>query len=431
MLVSLGLDFNRADVGTRESFHLTDSEVEGAYVRKTECHGVREFLVINTCNRVELYGWLEASPRSLRSPHRYLALRYFGSDVEAERFLAVATHRLGRGAVEHLFRVASGLESQILGDIHIQGQVRRAYRLTVETGTLGPHLHRLLDMALRTGKAVKRETELMSGRSSVGSEAAALAARRLGGLEGKRCAVVGCGKIGAHTTQSLLKLGADVVLLNRTAGRAEQLAASVGGRVGDWDRLHAEVAASEVAIVATGSRTPVILLDNLLRERSAGDPHLLLIDVGMPRNVEPAIAGFPDTTLVDLDQLHPDAALVARSRVDAVPKAQDMVSAHIDEYMAWQTSQGAKEALRPLREALHEICMREIRYATEQGGSENDLERAAGRIVSKLLARPMTVLRGTERDQDVEVVHGALRLIFENERRAGSDLPPELETASG
>ena len=108
-----------------------------------------------------------------------------------------------------------------------------------------------------------------------------------------------------------------------------------------------------------------------------------------------------------------------------------MVSAHIDEYMAWQTSQGAKEALRPLREALHEICMREIRYATEQGGSENDLERAAGRIVSKLLARPMTVLRGTERDQDVEVVHGALRLIFENERRAESDSPPELETASG
>lgn len=418
MLVSLGLDFNRADVGTRESFHLTDAEVEGAYARRTECHGVKEFLVINTCNRVELYGWLEASPRSLRSPHRYLAMRYFGDDVEAERFLAAASQRLGRSAVEHLFRVASGLESQILGDIHIQGQVRRAYRQATANDMLGPHLHRLLDMALQTGKSVKRETELMTGRSSVGSEAAALAARRVGGLEGRRCVVVGCGKIGAHTTQSLLKLGADVTLLNRSPGRAEQVAAGIGGTIGDWSRLHAEVARAEVAIVATGSRTPVIRLDALLGERTSGDGHLLLIDVGMPRNVEPAIAGFPEITLVDLDQLHPEAALVARSRTDAVPQAQELVAGHVDEYMAWQASQGAKEALRPLREALHEICMREIRYATENGGADEDLERAAGRIVSKLLARPMTVLRGSERDEDVEVVHGAMRLIFERERRA-------------
>lgn len=423
MLVSLVLDFNRADVGTRESFHLTDAEVEGAYVRETECHGVKEFLVINTCNRVELYGWLEASPRSLRSPHRYLAMRYFGDDVEAERFLAAASQRIGRGAVEHLFRVASGLESQILGDIHIQGQVRRAYRFATESGTLGPHLHRLLDVALKTGKAVKRETELMTGRSSVGSEAAALAARRLGGLEGKRCAVVGCGKIGAHTAQSLLKLGADVVLLNRSPARAQQVASGIGGTIGDWSRLHAEVARSEVAIVATGSRTPVIRLEELLEERTSGDPHLLLIDVGMPRNVEPAIAGFPCTTLVDLDQLHPEAALVARSRVDAVPQAQEVVAAHVDEYIAWQASQGAKEALRPLREALHEICMREIRYATENGGEDADLQRAAGRIVSKLLARPMTVLRASDRDHDVEVVHGALRLIFENERARELEAP--------
>lgn len=430
MLVSLGLDFNRADVGTRESFHLTDSEVEGAYVRDTECHGVREFLVINTCNRVELYGWLEASPRSLRSPHRYLARRYFGSDVEAERFLSAASPRIGRSAVEHLFRVASGLESQILGDIHIQGQVRRAYRHAVDSGTMGPHLHRLLDVALKTGKAVKRETELMSGRSSVGSEAAALAGRRLGGLKGRRCAVVGCGKIGTHAALNLIKLGADVVLLNRSPGRAEHVRDTVGGTIGDWSQLHGEVARSEVVVVATGSRTPVIRLDELIAERTGADPHLLIVDIGMPRNVEPAIAGFPNTTLIDLDELHPEVALVARSRDDAVPHAQDIVAGHVDEYMAWQTSHGAKEALRPLRENLQEICLREIRYAKERGASDADMQRAASRIVSKLLARPMTVLRDAERDQDVEVVHGAMRLIFD-EDRAVPQLPSELEAASG
>lgn len=412
MLTFLGLDYHGADVGLRESFHRSDGEVEGAYARTPRVPGVDEFLVLNTCNRIELYGWLSAGPRIIRTPHRHLALRYFGNAPEADRFVEAATRLTGRDAAEHLFRVAAGLESQILGDIHIQGQIRRAYRTATESGTLGPHLHRLLDTALKAGKAVKRETDLMSGRSSVGSEAAHLMDRRLGGVKGRRCVVVGCGKIGSHAAQSLLKLGADLRLLNRSPGRAEELARSTGGTVVEWSRLHAEVAAADAVIVATGARTPVVRLGPLLDERTSGDGELLIIDVAMPRNVEPGIAGFPQVTLVDLDQLHPEAASVARARQAAVPMAQRLVGEHADQYQAWQSSQGAREALRPLREALEEICLREITYATGAAG-QGDAERAAGRIVSKLLARPMTVLRGRRCDADVEVVGGALKLLFQ------------------
>jgi glutamyl-tRNA reductase len=421
VLISLVLDFHCADVGVREAFHRSDDEVEGLYARRSGVGGVREFLVLNTCNRIELYGWLEATPRTLRTPHLQLALRYFGDTEEARRFVEAATARTGRSVVEHLFRVTSGLESQILGDIHIQGQIRRSYRIATEAGMVGPHLHRLFDTALKTGKAVKRETDLMAGRSSVGSEAAQLADRRLGGLRGKRCLIVGCGKIGTHAAQSLIKLGAEVRLLNRSPQRAETLARTTGGAIGDWSQLHAEVARADAVIVATGARTPVIRLEPLLAERTSTDGPLMIVDVAMPRNVEPGIAGFPDVTLIDLDQLHPEAASVARARQAAVPMAESLVADHADEYLAWQASQGARDALRPLREALEEICLREISFAAGQG-AESDARRAAGRIVSKLLARPMTVLRGRQRDEDVEVVGGAMRLIFSEE--AGLEARP-------
>ncbi len=412
MLISLGLDYSRADVSLRESFHRSDGEVEGAYARGAKVPGVEEFMVLNTCNRIELYGWLSAGPRILREPHLHLAKRYFGDLDEAAQFTEAATLLSGRSVVEHILRVAGGLESQILGDIHIQGQIRRAYRAATDASMMGPHLQRLMDMALRAGKAVKRETDLMAGRSSVGSEAAHLADRRLGGLEGKRCVIVGCGKIGSHAAQSLLKLGADVLLLNRSRGRGEQVARTLGGAVGEWSRMHEEVARADAVIVATGARTPVVRLEPLLEHRTSGDGELLIIDVAMPRNVEPGIAGFPSVTLVDLDQLHPEAASVARSRQASVPQAETLVQQHVDEYVAWQSSLGAREALRPLREALEAICLREIEYATGEAG-QGDAQRAAGRIVSKLLARPMTVLRGRSRDEDVEVVGGAIRLIFE------------------
>lgn len=415
MLISLGLDFTHADVATRESFHLSDAEVEVAYARTPMRGIVQEFLAVNTCNRVELYGWVArgVGPFDL---HLLLAERYFGRADEAARFMAAATGRSGADAVAHLFRVTAGLESQILGDIHILGQLRQAYRLADRVGVMGPNLHRLLDTAIRAGKAVKRETELMVGRSSVGSEAVQSASRRLGGLENRRCVVVGCGKIGKHTLQSLVKLGAgDVVLLNRTRRRADELAAVEGGRVEDWSSFEEQVAGADAVFVATGARAPILDAEGLRPHRSPDAEPLLIVDVSMPRNVCADVQELPGVDLVDLDQLHPEAASVARARQAAVPHAEILVREHVHEFMTWQASSGAREALRPLREALREICIREIDYAT---GGDADVARAATRIVSKLLARPMTVLREEGAHQDIESISGAMRLLFTDEHGA-------------
>jgi glutamyl-tRNA reductase len=422
LLISLGLDFTHADVATRESFHLSDAEVEAAYARTPVRGVIQEFLAVNTCNRVELYGWA-VDPHPFQDLHLLLAQRYFGRSDEAARFMAAATSRTQRDAVTHLLSVCAGLESQILGDIHILGQLRQAYRLADRVGVMGPNLQRLLDTAIRAGKAVKRETELMVGRSSVGSEAAELVARRLGGLEGRTVAVVGAGKIGSHTVQSMIKLGAsDLRVLNRTKSRAEALAQAHGGSAVDWADFYATVATADAVVVATGARRPILWRDALCTARSPEAAPLLVVDISMPRNVAPDVGTLEDVHLVDLDQLHPQAASVARARQAAVPEAHGLVDRHADEFMAWQASREAREALRPLREALEAICVREIGFHSD---NEGEVERVASRIVSKLLARPMTVLREHGPDSDLEAISGAMRLLFT------AELPQELTRKTG
>ena len=412
MLISLGLDFTHADVSTRESFHLSDAEVEAAYQRTPVQGAIQEFLAVNTCNRVELYGWAEDGHK-IPNLHLLLAQRYFGRVDEAARFMSAAIARRGAEAVRHMFRVTGGLESQILGDIHILGQLRQAYRLADRLGVMGPNLHRLLDTAIRTGKAVKRETELMAGRSSVGSEAAQLAHRELDGLAGKQCVVVGSGKIGSHTLQSLAKLApGDLVVLNRTLERAERLTENHGGRAEPWERFLEVVSGADAVIVATGARCPILTRDDLEPLVAGRTRPLLVVDVSMPRNVAVEVGEIPCVELVDLDRLHPEAATVARSRQASVPQAEQIIAQHVAEFMTWQASSGAREALRPLREALEEICVREIQYAA---GKDADVQRAATRIVSKLLARPMTVLRQHPHYEDLESVTGAMKLLFADE----------------
>ena len=407
MLISLGLDYTHADVETRESFHLSEERVAEAYARTSPTGTIREFFSVNTCNRIELYGW--ATSIGGFDPHEDLAVRYFGKGEQAQRFLSKANHRVGRQAIEHLFRVTAGLESQILGDIHIIGQLRTAYRDATGTDAMGPHLHRLLDTAIRCGKSVKRDTELMTGRSSVGSEAATTVVRSLVDPAEAMVVVLGAGKIGSHAAESLVKQSVGrVVVVNRTHERGLALAESAGCEAAEWSAFERLLHEAHAVIVATGASKPLVRPDHVdTRPASAGP--MLIVDISMPRNVDPRVREVEGVRLVDLDQLHPEAACVARARQAAVPHAESIVREHAGEFLEWVSQSGAREALRPLRERLLEICLREIEYAA---GKHANAERAAGRIVSKLMAQPMTVLRAQGGSAEMAELTGALRTLF-------------------
>ncbi|MEJ2503525.1 MAG: glutamyl-tRNA reductase, partial [Gemmatimonadota bacterium] len=393
MLVSLGLDFNDFDLGIRERYHL-DTRGLADLLAIEPGATVTERVALATCNRIEVYGWSgREGAAGIRADLDELARAWAPDDPAARELRSTATARHGVGVLRHLCRVAGGLESQVLGDFQILGQVRRAYRRAIDAGAAGPHLRSLFDRALHAGKRVRSETDLVSRANSVGARAAGVAAGRLGGLAGRRCVVVGCGKTGAQAARALRKLGAtDLVLVNRTPERADRLARELGRgvRAASLRRLHATLAQADLAIVATGAPEPLVREQPLRRaRRAAGDAGpLLLLDVSMPRNVAPAVARVPETSVLDLDTVWPDTA-EPDARRSAVDAARVVVEEEVAAFVAWRSRACARDALVPLRQVLDGICRREVAFAA----GDDVAERVADRIVAKVMAYPMAALR--------------------------------------
>jgi glutamyl-tRNA reductase len=301
----------------------------------------------------------------------------------------------------------------VLGDAQILGQVRTAYRQASEAGAVGPMLHRVFDAALHTGKRVQSETALVGGRNSVGSEAAHHASRRLGPLARRRCVVIGCGKTGMRAARQLVKLGAvDIVLINRSQDKANKLATELWGRSAPFSALHRELAAADVGIIATSADIPPVRAASLKFCRDmakTSDRELLLIDLSMPRNIEADVVGLEGVSLVDLDTLEPPVHAAEALRQAAVPAAEVIVDDELQELASWLAESVARDAIGPLRDALAELCRREVAFAA----NADVAERAAERIVAKLLARPMTVLRSaSERGETLAAYTAALHDLF-------------------
>ena len=420
MLLSISVDFKHADVSTRERFHPSVEQLAKLYDSSRSRPGA-ELTMVSTCNRSELYAWhTDGDPDAACAT---LAHRWAGRPSEARALLATATRRRGSDAARHLLRVAAGLESQVLGDGQILGQIRGAYRLAAETGAAGPVLHRLFDTALRTGKCVQSETVMSLGRNSVGAEAAALAAHRFGSLTHTRVVVVGSGTTGERAARQLVKLGArDVILVNRTADRAVALAAEVRARSAPYETLHCQIAMADIAVVATGAESPVVLADQLESARrncgSSAQP-LLVIDLAMPRNVDARVAELPGVTVVDLDTLHVPIAAAEDARRTAVPAAQAIVEAELRHFEEWLGASAARDAIKPLREALTAVCRREVAFAAGADAAD----RVTDRIVAKLLARPMDALRHAAAEgRSTDAMARALAELF-HDRRADAARP--------
>jgi len=257
----------------------------------------------------------------------------------------------------------------------------------------------------------------MTARHGVGSEVARVAAEHRGGLEGRRCVVVGCGKSGTHAARCLVERGArELVVVNRTLARAEKLAGELAAaRAEDLSALPGLLATADVVVVATGAREPVIT--RAAAEKALSDPPagreggpLLIIDVASPRNVEPSAGELEGIELVDLDTLHPEGAEVERSRAAAIPEAEALVEDGVREFIAWQDLYAAGHVLGPLREVLSEVARREICHLA---GDSPLTERTIDRIVAGVMAHPMTALRAErERAQLVETAAHAVERLF-------------------
>ncbi|SDT96372.1 glutamyl-tRNA reductase [Verrucomicrobium sp. GAS474] len=345
-----GLSFKEAPVAVRERAAFRDEALPQALVRLRENLGLEEAVLLSTCNRVEFFGVghpaEEAAAGGVGDAWASF-LASFHAELEepvraalAGDFAAHSFRLSGRASIERLFRLASGLESMVVGETEIFGQVKEAYRVAAGSGATGKRLHRLFQASFSAAKEVRSKTQITRGSVSVGSVAVELAERLFGSLAGKTVMVLGAGATSERTARSLQGRGAGFLLVaNRTYEKAEALAAELGGEAIHWDAFEARVEQADIVVSSTSAPHYVLTRERIdqVRRRRGGRP-LFLIDLAVPRDIEPSVTHLPDVYLYDIDDLEAIARTNQRERSAEIVRCEGILAPHVEKLLAWEAS---------------------------------------------------------------------------------------------
>ena len=382
-LLLLGLNHATAPLSVREKVAFAGDGRERAVEAMRAKFPGAEITLLSTCNRVELYAAraVHGHPRA-EEIVEFLA-GFHG--IRAEEFAQHLYQKSDRDVVAHLFTVASSLDSMVLGETQILGQVREAYEGARTRGATGTLLNRLFEDALRAGKRVRTEAKLHELPESVAASAVELGARELAGVEGRRALLFGAGKMSELAARDLRGRGAEVVVASRTLESAQELAERVGGRAAAFDAVAVELPEADLVISATRCPYPILHAE-AIRPR---EKPLVLVDVAVPRDLDPAIGELEDCTLFDIDAL--GEGLVGRE--DEVREAESIVAEEAARFAEWRRSRDAADAIRDLRARAEEIRAEELARAgarlSELSPREREtVETLTSQIVNKLLHAP-------------------------------------------
>ncbi|MCU0258418.1 MAG: glutamyl-tRNA reductase [Solirubrobacteraceae bacterium] len=348
-LLTLGISHKTAPVALRERLALTEREAERFVLELVAREEVREAVAISTCNRTEVHLVVGDAVKAESELLGKLASR---GGIRPTELASVVYSPRNCDAARHLFRVTGGLDSMIVGEAEIQGQVRRSYESALAAGTTGPFTNRLFRAALQTGKRVRSETALGTARVSVSSVAVDLAREAVGDLAARNVVVIGAGETAELTARALHDHGVTTLFIaNRNAARARSLAARFAGRVGALDELPEAMLGADIVVASTSSPHPIVGEHELrlVMDERAGRP-LVLIDIAVPRDIEHACATIPGVTLLDMDDLQARAARNLEVREGERDRAEAIVEEEIDRFSAWMGQQSATPTIAALRE---------------------------------------------------------------------------------
>jgi glutamyl-tRNA reductase len=416
-IVLVGLNHRSAPVEVRERVSFTAEQARQA-AEELRARGIlHETLVLSTCNRSEIYGVPpETAHESAAALSDYLSSFH---SVQLELLRPSLYHHYDRHAVRHLFRVASGLDSMMLGEAEILGQVREAYRVAHEHGATGPVLNRMFQGALEVGKRVRSETELGARPMSVASAGVKLAERIFGKLQERTALVLGAGMISEQVVSQLRDRNiARLLVMNRSGERAENLARQFAGKVIAWEDRESALTLPDVIVSSVSSEEPVLLRSHLEKAMAArGNRPLFVMDLGLPRNVDPSAADLYNFYLYNVDDLTQIVQQNRSARESEVPHAELIVDEHLGKFLTWQASVeliGIVEALRHKLKAERAEFVRERadRVPGLTAEQREQVEVLIDDLLEKMLLDPARRLQG-EKDlrrkiQQVE----AIRALF-------------------
>jgi glutamyl-tRNA reductase len=416
-IVIVGRNHRTASVELRERVAFTTEQARRAADELRSRGLLEESLVLSTCNRSEVYG---VPPEACHEcgPGLTSFLSEFHS-IRPDVLNGVLYQHYDRAAVRHLFRVSAGLDSLLLGEAEILGQVREAYRFAHESGATGPVLNRLFQGALETGKRVRSETQLGTRPMSVAAAGVKLAERIFGKLADRTALVLGAGTISEQVVTTLRDRGiAHLHVMNRSRDRAQALATQFGGRVIEWGNWESALSVPDVVVSSVSSEEPVLtrkILEDAMAARS--NRALFLMDLGVPRNIDPAAADLYNLYVYNIDDLTEIVEQNRNARESEVPRAEVIVEEHIAKFLSWQASVELVGLVDALRSRIREERAAFIRARLEGMShlaprDREHVETLMDELLEKLLVEPAVRLRGEKelrrKIQNVE----ALRDLF-------------------
>lgn len=413
----VGISHHTAPLEVRERLAFSDAEARSALQELARTAEVGEAVLLSTCNRTELYVHGEAAA-SVQNARGLLEARARRIEGEVHHYLY---ERSGLEAVRHLFRVVTSLDSMVLGEAQIQGQVKGAYesaRALAEPVT-GPILSRLFEHALRVGGDVRSRTALGAGAASVPSAAVQLAKKIFGSLEGRRALILGAGEMSELALECLRSEGArSIVVANRTEGRARALVERAQGSAIRFEDIAGALAETDVVASATSAPHPV-LTEKLMREalpKGARTP-LCIIDMAVPRDVEPGVGSIHNVFLYDLDDLRQIVDDNLEQRRSELPLVEEIIDAAVGDYWQWYGGRHAGPAIRELRETMERQRVRELKRMLARMPHLPEAERAAldaltRQMMNRMLHAPTVRLReAAANGGGADMVHAA-RYLF-------------------
>ncbi|MCH8495614.1 MAG: glutamyl-tRNA reductase [Balneolales bacterium] len=392
----VGVSHWYAELEVRERFALS-SDAQESLLREADALGLGGIIVLSTCNRTELFARGDRAEILAG-----LLLKYsHGTRSDFEKY---GFTKRGDDAVQHFFRVAVGLDAQILGDLQIIKQVKTAYEHAGDFNMLDGVMHRCVQSVFRAHKRSRTETSLGSGAATTAYAAVQAAKHELGPLRNKRVVLIGTGKIGKVTCMNLISMGVkEVTLVNRNARKAEKLADRFDVNVAPFESMTARLTDADLVIVATGAKEPIIRPAHIRAVRDAGSQQpIVMMDLSVPRNIDPHVGEMSNIRRINMDMLNDRLDETYKDREANIPLVEEIISEEITEFKRWYSEQRVVPTIKALTQKLEDIRRIEMqKYGSRFGETEaKHAEQLTRRIVNKILAYSIDHLKEQHESDD-------------------------------
>lgn len=406
---AIGLSYKNAPIEVREKLAFEGSDATDFLLKLKDTLAVEDTLLISTCNRTELY---YSSKDDIKASIIGLMASFKGIDSgKLEHHFEVfdSVH-----ATEHLFRVALGLESQVLGDIQISNQVKRAYQTSADLNLAGPYLHRLMHTIFYANKRVVQETRLQDGNASVASVAVDLIEGFIGNIQQPRIALIGLGEIGQNVLENLGDHEATVTLVNRTRSKAEKLAENTNLFVKSFEELEEVLIENDVIISAVAANKPIIDSSHF----KDGPIHKLLVDLSVPRSMDVSLEDVPGISVYNVDQLSQRTQKARKIREKAIPAVVNIIAESLEGFNGWKSEMEVSPTIQRLKSALDQIRREELARHTKVSDKERELlDVVTKNMIQKVIKLPVLQLKAACKRGEAETLVGVLNDLFNLEHQ--------------